>query len=422
MTDSDKTSRPGLMRALLDGGIGPLVATLAMQMMSTGSQLTVPVLASAAAADIGISATYVGVFVSIIGVAAMISSVVGSSLVVRFGAIRLSQACLLLCAAGLAMVMLAVPWALVIGAILIGSGCGPVTPASSHILAKTTPPHLTGVIFSIKQTGVPLGGALAGVLVPPVVQAAGWRTGLAVMAVIALAVAICAQPVRARLDDDRQPGRRMRLRDAIAPLMLVLAHGPIRALAYASLFYASMQMCLMAFLVTYLVHDLHLPLIQAGLTLAVAQAGGVTGRIVWGTMADHWVAPMRMFGIVGIMMATGALVTALLSPIWPAPAVLAVCALFGASAAGWNGVHLAQVARLAAPGTVGLATGGSVGFFFLGIVAGPPLFGAIVGAGFGYPAAFTAMAVPALLVGLRFAFGRSFNEDSAKLAASESRG
>jgi len=36
---------------------------------------------------------------------------------------------------------------------------------------------MMSLIFSIKQTGVPVGGALAGVLVPPLVLAFGWRWG-----------------------------------------------------------------------------------------------------------------------------------------------------------------------------------------------------------------------------------------------------
>ena len=386
--------------------LAPLLATLAIQVMTTLSMLTVPVLASAAAPDVGVSATYVGLFVAIVSLAAMFSSVVGSALVLRFGAIRVSQACLLLCAAGLSITMFGVPSAMVVGALLTGLGGGPITPASSHILAKNTPPHLIGLIFSLKQTGVPLGGVVAGVLVPPLVVAAGWRAALAVVALMCLAVAALAQPTRAALDADREPHRRTSLFAAFSPLKLVFGIAPIRALAIASLFYAAMQGCLTSYLVTYLVSTLGLSLVQAGVTLAVAQTGGIVGRIVWGTMADRYIAPNRMFGLVGLLMATSATLAAAFSTAWPAPALLAVCALFGASALGWNGVHLAQVARLAPAGRAGPATGGSVFFFFFGVMAGPPVFGAIVGTGLGYPAAFLALAVPTLLVGLRFSFGR----------------
>ncbi|WP_417276298.1 hypothetical protein [Castellaniella sp.] len=46
-----------------------------------------------------------------------------------------------------------------VGALLIGLGYGPITPA-----------HRMSFVFSIKQTGVPLGGVLAGLVVPGLAQ------------------------------------------------------------------------------------------------------------------------------------------------------------------------------------------------------------------------------------------------------------
>jgi len=394
-------------RLLMKNTLAPLLVTITIQVMTALSMLTVPVLAPTAAPDIGVSVTYVGLFVGIVYLGAMLSSLVGGTLVLRFGAIRVSQACLLICAAGLATAMLATPPALVAAAVLIGCGYGPITPASSHILAKSTPRHLMGLVFSIKQTGVPLGGALAGVLIPPLVLATDWRTALAATSATCLAMAALAQPVRFALDDDRMAGQRLGLLSIIAPLKLVLSTASIRALAFSSMFYAAMQMCLMGYLVTYLVSDLGLTMVQAGVTLAVAQGGGIVGRILWGAVADRWVAPRRMFGLLGLMMSAGATSAALFSPAWPTALLLAACALFGASAIGWNGVQLAQVAQLAPPGKAGQATGGTLFISYFGVVAGPPLFGAIVGSGFGYPAAFLVMALPPLVIGLRFAVGRA---------------
>jgi len=385
--------------------LAPLLVTLTIQVMAALSMMTVPVLATNAAADVGVSATYIGLFVALVYLGAMISSVAGGALVLRFGAIRVSQACLLLCAAGLAIAMLALPAAMAVAALVIGCGYGPITPASSHVLAKSTPPHLTGLVFSLKQTGVPLGGLLAGVLVPPLVILAGWREALASVSAACIAVAALAQAVRPAIDCDREPGRRIDFAAVLAPLKQVLGAPSIRALALASVLYSAMQLCLMGYMVTYLVQDLAMSLVRAGIMLAVAQAGGVFGRIVWGTVADRWIPPRRMFGLLGLTMAVGAAAAALFSPAWSAAALMLALALFGAAAIGWNGVMLAQVARLASPGKVGLATGGTLFFTFFGVVTGPLLFGAIVGTGLGYPAAYLLLALPAFAVGLRFTFG-----------------
>ena len=43
-------------------------------------------------------------------------------------------------------------------ALLIGIAYGPSPVASSHILARLTPPAWMNLVFSAKQTGVPIGG------------------------------------------------------------------------------------------------------------------------------------------------------------------------------------------------------------------------------------------------------------------------
>ena len=78
---------------------------------------------------------------------------------------------------------------MILGALLLGLGYGPATPASSMILARAAPPHLLALTFSIKQTGVPLGTAIAGAAVPALVLALGWQ-GAALA--IGAACAVCA--------------------------------------------------------------------------------------------------------------------------------------------------------------------------------------------------------------------------------------
>ncbi|HET9651939.1 MAG TPA: MFS transporter, partial [Usitatibacter sp.] len=147
----------------------PLAATTAVQLLASMALVTVPVLAPAASADVGVSAGLVGLFIALCYGASMFASLLSGALVLRYGAIRQSQVCLVLCAAGLACVAGGRPALMLAGALLIGVGYGPITPASSHILAKTTPPAMMSLVFSVKQTGVPLGGAAAGALVPALV-------------------------------------------------------------------------------------------------------------------------------------------------------------------------------------------------------------------------------------------------------------
>ncbi len=179
-----------------------VVVTTLIQSLTALCSVSVPVLAPPTAGQgIGLLPTLAGYFVGIMYVGAATVALLTGSLVLRYGSIRVSQGALLLCA--VSMVLLAVlPLSLMpIAALILGTGYGPITPASSHVLAKTTPPHMMSLMFSLKQTGVTLGGAMAGCCC----HSLRWpstgmsrRSPVAVMCVATIAIAqiLCARRFR----------------------------------------------------------------------------------------------------------------------------------------------------------------------------------------------------------------------------------
>jgi predicted MFS family arabinose efflux permease len=276
-------------------------------------------------------------------------------------------------------------------------GYGPITPASSHLLAATTPPHRAALIFSIKQTGVPLGGMLAGAIVPPLVVLGGIRWGLLEVAAACVACALLSQPLRREYDADRRPDAPLAMRSLTGPLRLVFGHPALKRLAMLSFVFSAVQLCLATYLVTHLHTSLGYSLIAAGLALSVAQGGGVLGRVLWGWVADRFLGARRTLMLLAALMALCTAATGALPATAPLPWVLVLLAAFGASATGWNGVYLSQVARLAPPGMAGTATGGSLSVTFFGVVLGPALFGAVSGAFGSYSAGYLALALPTAL-------------------------
>lgn len=374
-----------------------LLVTLAIQAMVSMAVLAIPAVAPAMAQSLGVSATLTGGYVALVYVGAILASLMAGQCVARWGAIRVSQYGLLLCAAGLGLSVLPSLAAVAAGALLIGMGYGPITPASSHLLAATTPAHRAALVFSIKQTGVPLGGMLAGAIMPTLVLAGGIRWGLLEVAAACIACAALAQPLRREHDADRQPGTRLAMRSLAGPLRLVLGDPALKRLAALSFVFSAVQLCLATYLVTHLHTGLGYSLVAAGLALSVAQGGGVLGRVLWGWVADRFLGARRTLMLLAALMALCTAATALLQPSAPLPLVLALLAAFGASATGWNGVYLAEVARLAPPGMAGTATGGSLSVTFFGVVLGPALFGAVSGLFGSYSAGYLALAVPTAL-------------------------
>lgn len=149
--------------------VWPLAITLLAQVVASWANLTVPVFAVRLADGIGVSATWIGVYVSLTYLSGMLSAVLCGPFILRYGAIRISQICLLIAAASLTLLTTSTLPLAILSALIMGIAYGPTTPASSHILSAQTPPKLMPLVFSLKQTGVPLGGMLAGAIVPPLV-------------------------------------------------------------------------------------------------------------------------------------------------------------------------------------------------------------------------------------------------------------
>lgn len=384
-----------------------LAVTLAIQALVSMAVITVPVIAPALAQGLGVSPTLVGAYIGVVYAAAMVASLSGGAAVARFGAIRVSQACVVLCAAGLALCTLPSLVAAILGAVLIGLGYGQVTPASSHLLAKNTPAHRMSLVFSLKQTGVPLGGVLAGALVP-MLLGYGLAVSLACVAVANLLAGLLAQPLRAELDADRQPQAPLVVSNLAQPLRLVFSQPALRRLACCSFVYSIAQLSLTTYLVTFLHGTLGYSLVAAGLALSVSQFAGVGGRIAWGYVADRWLGAPRMLLALTCLMAVSALATAFLSQAMHPMLVLGILVVYGMSAIGWNGVYLAEVARQAPAGQAGVATGGCLAVTFLGVVVGPPVFGLVAGLTGSYRSGFAAVAV-ALVVCIAAILRSSFH-------------
>ena len=376
----------------MKGVVWPLIVTMAIQALVSMAVFAPPVFAPAAHDDIGFPASWVGIVTALIFVAATCGAFFSGGVIARVGALRMSQFSLMMCGTGIALMASSNSWLVALGALVMGLGYGPVTPSSSAILADRTPERIRSFIFSLKQTGVPIGGALAGAIVPALIVAFGWRVSALSVGLACVALAAAIQPYRAVVDLAQHFVLPRKPASLLEPLRLVLAHPRLREMAFASCTYSGMQACLSTFLVVYLTQRIGFSVPVAGAVLATAMAAGIIGRISWGVVADKWVKPRALLGMLGVTMSVGAALTALFTGTWPLAAILAVSSAYGATAIGWNGVYLSEVARIAPPGKAGAATGASLAMTYTGVVVLPMLFWAIVTLSDSYAAAYVVAA------------------------------
>jgi predicted MFS family arabinose efflux permease len=201
------------------------------------------------------------------------------------------------------------------------------------------------------------------------------------------------QPLRRALDAERDPARAVGPRALLAPANLA---APFAALRLHPLLVPLTALCfaftvaggaLWALLVSFLVEARGLTLAQAGLAYAAMQAAGVAARVGLGWLGDRTGAATRNLLVQAFAAAAAALALLALVPAG-APLALFVlaAALAGGAASSWQGIALAELARVTPPERVAEATAGGSIVGFLGFAVGSAACAAAVSATGGWTA------------------------------------
>jgi len=358
------------------------------------------VIAPAIITDLRIDAAWIGIYFGLTAAASLVAQLGCGSFIVRLGALRVSQISLVLLAAGTALAALGTPLALVLSAIICGGGGAVSTPASSHLLSRVSSPRYMPMVFSIKQTAVPAGLLLAGLLGPQLTEWTGWRVTMLFSASACAVFALVLQPLRRIFDTDRVPTRIFRLSDFKATVTSVLGTPGLRALSFACLAFNGLQAVVTAYFVVYLTTIGYTP-VAAGFAFSVAVAVAVPGRILWGWLGSSYVSPRVMMAGLALGMAGSVGLLALCSAGWPALLVGLIACALSATALSWHGILLAETARAAPEGMRGGVTGGVLSFGQVGALALPLVYSGLLDLTGSYGIGFIVCGVPALLVGVQ---------------------
>ena len=169
-------------------------------------------------------------------------------------------------------------------------------------------------------------------------------------------------------------------------LVSVLTSRDLWLLSLAAAVFAAMQTVWMSYLVLYLQGAAGLTLLVASRFLALAQLGGMLGRVFFGLLSDRLFGgrrrmPLLLAGIGStactlLILSTGAGASTL--------GLAALTALFGVVGIGWNGVQHTWLAELAGPRAAGTAVGLGLALSSAGVTLGPLAFGYLLQATGGY--------------------------------------
>ena len=356
------------------------------------------VVAPAIIADLKYDPAWVGAYFGLTAFWALVVQASCGSFIVRYGALRVSQAALVTLALATAITVEGGFLVFALSAIVSG-GAALSTPASSHLLGRYSPPKYAPLVFSIKQTAVPAGLLLAGFLGPLFTDWTGWRGAMLIMAALCMICAFALEPLREQFDDDRRPGHAFQLSDIKGTLVSVLVTRELRALSFACFAFNAVQTVVTTYFVIYLT-QLGYTLAAAGFLFSVAVAVAIPGRIVWGWIGSMHVSPRVLMAWLAFGMAASVVFIGLYQPTWPVLVVGLGAAAMSATALSWHGVLLSETARLAPEGHRGAVTGGVLSYGQLGAMLMPLVYSLLLGLTGSYALGFIVCGVPALLVGI----------------------
>ena len=356
------TTNKGSPRSMSEGIVLSVIALATGSFTIIGASANAPLISMA----LNLSAVGVGAIASFAYLGALTTSRIAGRLTDRHGPAPVIAAGLLTMAAGNVVTGLARHAAILyVGILIAGFGYGSINPATT-VLSNPSSARRRGLVMSIKQSGVPLGGIVAGAVLPAVGLAFGWRLGFGVATALCLLLAVFVL-LRGRYEIQR-------------PDLMTPPHRANRQLRLPwgylyGLLIAGVQVSVFAFTAVYLVDVRGFSSSAAGLGVSTLLIGGVIGRLFWGWLSDlfahHRLLVLQLIGLLGALF----LACLVASPAWlVAPVLIAV----GICSVGWNGVYIAVIAEAAETHRVGTSTGASLALINVGAIILPLAIGVLV--------------------------------------------
>ena len=271
----------------------------------------------------------------------------------------------------------------------IGLGYGMVNPPTTKGIMTLVKREKRGMAMSVKQTGVPIGSAIAAGLLPPLALRFSWGFSFVLAGIIIILAGLLSpvlyQQSREKADSfpiDSEEASQINPKKPYQIKNIIL-------LGIGGAFCSLVQIALVTYIILYLRDAKKLDLVLAGFCLTLVNIGGILGRIFWGVMSD-WLFKGSRKGTLKLIVSLIFFVSLVLGLNLHLSLALLffIVFLFGFSAIGWNGVYHAFVGELAGKEMAGKAIGLSMTITFLGNMIGPILFGKIIDATSSYSLAW----------------------------------
>jgi MFS family permease len=354
----------------------------------------VPMLTGFIKDDLAVSSTVAGLAVSSFLVGKVFGAYLAGMAADRYGEreVLIAAGCIAAVLVGIAVLMpVFILFPLLAAA---GFASAAATPAGGRLVLLAFPRTRRGLALGIRQTGIPIAGLIVALTLPPLAHAAGWRWALAAAGAM---MAVSVIPLYLTPTNGSSPPTA----EAPRERRNVARNRDLRLLTVWGCLVVTGQYALIAYLALDVHETRHVSLAFAALAVAVAQATGIVGRVLWGALSDRRLAHGRrplLLAVTGAGVAS-ALTLFAMPATAPLFTVMIVAGFAGLALIGYQGLWVTMVTETSGPESVGAGTGFAVTFVVAAAALSPPFYGLVADVFGSYRAIWGALA---LVVALAF--------------------
>jgi MFS family permease len=277
--------------------------------------------------------------------------------------------------------------------VLVGTSYASVQPGGTRAIVRWFSPSERGFATGVRQAGLPLGTAIAAMVLPLIASLYSWRAALMLQGAIGIAGGILFGLLHR--DERNLSGAPAAAPPGLAKAVrLVAGYSALWPVMLAGAAMVTFQYTFATHAIPFIAARFHYSVVAAALLFSISQWLGIVGRVglVW--ISDRfW--PGRRLRSLGASMALciAATMLLLLVPLDTSNAVLTMifCAL-GLFGVGWYPLYLLQIAEMAPKNIVASTISFSMMLNMIAISIMPAAFGVIVDRS-GYVPAWSALSL-----------------------------
>ncbi|WP_144608225.1 MFS transporter [Bacillus cereus] len=264
--------------------------------------------------------------------------------------------------------------------LLVGMFYSVSQPGGSKVILKWFPKENRGLAMGIRQAGIPIGGALAGVLIPFLTIQYNVTYAINSMACICIMGGILFFMFY-KESYVQEDARKEHIKISFwTQLKVVICKKELYPIYITGICMISLQMVLVGHFMKFLVREQSITSIVAGTVFSVMFFSGMIGRIVLAASSDLFYKGNRRTPLFIAVCASIGLILLLVMGIHTITSgvLYGVSALLGFFSIGWFSLFITEVAESASEESVGMTVSFALTLNQIAIIAAPALFGYIV--------------------------------------------